>query len=121
MRPEQYQSNTTASLRAFHSLSAVQARELEQGMALVPGTWEIDRQEGYDGHLTLVISSAEPACDVVFAVWRSGAELQMSMMRGDEQVAVQGFSSIEAVLLAIHSSIDQADAPFPACAQARLV
>ena len=34
MRPEQYLSNTTASLRAFHSLSDAQARELELGMAL---------------------------------------------------------------------------------------
>ena len=121
MRPEQYLSNTTASLRAFHSLSAAQARELELGMALVPGSWEIDRQEGYDGHLTLVISSAEAACDAVFAVWRSGAELQMSTMRGDEQVTVQGFSSVSAVLLAIHSSIDQVSAPSPARAQTRLV
>ena len=121
MRPEQYLSNTTASLRAFHSLSAAQARELELGMALVPGSWEIDRQEGYDGHLTLVSSSTDTACDVVFAVWRAGAQLQMSTMRGDEQIAVQGFSSIEAVLLAIHNSIDQAGAPFPARAQTRLV
>lgn len=121
MRPEQYQSNTTASLRAFYSLSNTQARELELGMALIPGTWEIDRQEGYDGHLTLVISSADTACDVVFAVWRSGAELQMSTMRGDEQVAVQGFSSVPAVLLTIQSSIDQASAPFPARTQTRLV
>jgi hypothetical protein len=121
MRPEQYLSNTTASLRAFHSLSAAQARELELGMALVPGTWEIDRQEGYDGHLTLVISSADPACDILFAIWRAGAELQMSTMRGDEQVAVQSFSSVQDVLLAIHSSIDQVDASFLAPAPTRLI
>ncbi len=121
MRPEQYLSNTTASLRAFHSLSSAQARELELGMALVPGTWEIDRQEGYDGHLTLVVSSADPACDILFAVWRAGAELQMSTMRGDEQVAVEGFSSVRAVLLAIRTSIDQASAPLPNRAQMRLV
>ncbi|TPG46445.1 hypothetical protein EAH89_24865 [Roseomonas nepalensis] len=121
MRPEQYQSNTTASLRAFHSLSAAQASELELGMSRVPGTWEIDRQEGYDGHLTLVISSADTTCDALFAVWRSGAELQMSTMRGDEQVTVQSFSSVKAVLLAIQSSIDQVAAPFLARAQTRLL
>ena len=121
MRPEQYLSNTTASLRAFHSLSAAQALELELGMARVPGSWEIDRQEGYDGHLTLVISSADTTCDVVFAVWRSGAELQMSTMRGDEQVSVQGFSSVKAVLLAIQSSIDQVGAPFPVRTLTRLI
>ena len=87
----------------------------------MPGSWEIDRQEGYDGHLTLVISSADTACDAVFAVWRSGAELQMSTMRGDEQVAVEGFSSVSAVLLAIRTSLNQASAPLPIRAQTRLV
>ncbi|TPG58463.1 hypothetical protein EAH89_07565 [Roseomonas nepalensis] len=121
MRPEQYLSNTTAPLRAFHSLSDEQAGEFEAGLALLPGAWELDRQEGYDGHLTLLFSPADAACDVVFAVWRAGAELQLSTMRGDEPVAVEGFGSVRAVLLAIRDSVRRTGAPFALGGPMRLV
>ncbi|WP_277753921.1 hypothetical protein [Muricoccus nepalensis] len=41
MRPEQYLSNTTASLRAFYSLSAAQARELELGSGPINQGWRL--------------------------------------------------------------------------------
>lgn len=101
--PHPNAANTASSLRAFQSLSDAEAYEMEIGMASVPGAWEIDRQESYDGHLTLVISSAAPSSDLVLAVWRSGSDLQMSTMHGDEQVATEAFRSTEAVLQAIRS------------------
>lgn len=121
MRPEHYQPNTAAPLRAFHSLSDAQAGEFEAGLALLPGAWEVDRQEDYDGHLTLVISPADAAGDLLFAVWRAGAELQLSTMRGDETVAVQGFGSVREVLLAIREGAGGKDAPFAPGAPTRLI
>ncbi|WP_043840426.1 hypothetical protein [Muricoccus aerilatus] len=96
---------TSARLRAFRSLSDAQARELEAGLASLPGTWEIDRQEGYDGHLTLVITARDAAPELFFAVWRTSTGLQMSTMQADEQISVQAFSSIDAVLLAIRRCV----------------
>lgn len=116
-------SATSAPLRAFQSLSDAQARELEVGMAAIPGSWEIDCQESYDGHLTLIITAADVTPGLLFAVWRDGADLQLSTMKDDEQVAVQAFISVRAVLLAIRSfsAPKSHSLPVPAAAHLRLV
>lgn len=113
-------ANDTASLQASNSLSEAQSHELEAGMASVPGTWEIDRQESYDGHLTLVITAADTLPELLFAVWRDGSDLQLSTMQGDEQVAVQAFSSVRAVLLTIRGFVAPRSFSSPLSAAARL-
>ena len=113
-------ANDAASLQACDSLSEAQSHELEAGMASVPGTWEIDRQESYDGHLTLIITAADASPELLFAVWRDGTDLQLSTMQGDEQVAVQACNSVEAVLLTIRGVVAPRSLSSPLSAAARL-
>lgn len=94
-----------ASLQASSNLSEAEVRALAEGMASAPGTWEAECQESYDGDRTLVITSATPASDLSFAVWRSGAGLQLAVVRNDDPEETQLLASIEAVLLAIHDRL----------------
>lgn len=116
-------TNTVAALPALHSLSEVDVRELEEGLISLPGIWEMHRQEDYEGDLTLVITAAATASDLVFAVWRCGTNLQLSAMQGDDELANRVLGSTEAVLRAIGdlTPFDKTPAVFRALARLRLV
>ena len=118
-------TNTMATLPALHSLSEVDVRELDEGLISLPGSWEMHRQEDYEGNLTLVITAAAAATasDLVSAVWRSGTNLQLSAMQGDDELANRVLGSTEAVLRAIGdlTPFDKTPAVFRALARLRLV
>lgn len=94
-----------ASLGASGNLSEAEVRAVAAGMASAPGTWETECQEGYDGGLTLVITSAPAASNLSFAVWRSGAGLRLTVLRQDDPEETRLLASAEAVLLAIHDRL----------------
>ena len=75
-------SDTTSAIRALHSLCETQATSIVTGLGSLAGTWDIERHESCDGHLSLVLTHT--ICDTAIIVDRDAEGIHVSLMVGDE-------------------------------------
>jgi hypothetical protein len=61
-------------------------------------SWSLDRHEGYDGDLTLVLSSRDSAASLVFS--RSSAGFHAAIMEADAYRALGCYASLDALIAA---------------------
>ncbi len=73
----------TSPIRALHSLTHGQADRVEAALAQRPGSWTAERHEGYDGHLSLVLSPPDAADDRTLVVHRDEHGLRLDVTQGD--------------------------------------
>ena len=79
-------AEAASPIRALHSLCETQATSIVNGLGSLAGTWEIERHESCDGHLSLVLTHT--ACDTTIIVGRDSAGIHVSLMLGDELHAI---------------------------------
>ena len=93
---QEWDRSAASPLRALHSLTETQVARLEGALARLPGSWSLDRHEGYDGHLTLLVTAAGDD-STSFSLHRTGQELHLSLWQGDEPTRSGTFLSVEEV------------------------
>jgi hypothetical protein len=102
MTPESIQSAMSESgpgpLRAIDSLREHHVASLARAFSPWLATWSLDRHEGYDGDLTLILSSACGAVSLVFS--RSAAGFHAAIMEADAYRALGCFPSLDKLVAA---------------------
>ena len=73
--------HTLSPLRALGSLTSAQANQIVAGLSSLAGTWGIERHEGCDGHLSLLVTHAAP--DPPLLVERDTRGIRISLVLGD--------------------------------------
>ena len=68
-------------LRALCSLTSAQAAQVVAGLSSLAGTWNIERHESCDGHLSLLVSHT--ACEATILVDRDHAGIHVSLVLAD--------------------------------------
>ena len=74
--------DTLSPIRALGSLTPAQADQVVAGLSSLAQTWNIERHESCDGHLTLLLAHAE--CDIIIIVDRGTTGMRVSIMVGDQ-------------------------------------
>lgn len=69
-------------LRAMGSLTSAQANQIVAGLSSLAGTWDIERHESCDGHLSLLV--AHTAHDTSLLVERDTHGIRLSLVLGDQ-------------------------------------
>ena len=69
-------------LRAMDSLTSAQADQVVAGLSSLTGTWDIERHESCDGHLSLLL--AHTGHDTSIIVDRDQDGINVSLMLGDK-------------------------------------
>ncbi len=85
-------------LRAMDSLREHHVAALARAFRPWAGSWSLDRHEGYDGDLTLILSSRDGAASLVFS--RSSAGFHAAIMEGDAYRTLGCFASLAALITA---------------------
>jgi hypothetical protein len=75
--------DTLSPLHALHRLRDVQVSLLAQTIAGFAGTWTLERHEGYDGDLTVLLVSARRD-DATYVISRSAHGFHLGANLGDE-------------------------------------
>ena len=75
-------AETASPIRALHSLCETQATSIVTGLGSFAGTWDIERHESCDGHLSLVLTHT--ICDTAIIVGRDAKGIHVSLMLGDK-------------------------------------
>ena len=88
----------TSPIRALHSLTHAQADQVEAALAQRPLSWVAERHEGYDGHLSLMLSQGEAADERTLVVHRDAQGLRLDVTRGDRWDRVGCWPDMESLL-----------------------
>ena len=80
--PTKTYAEATSPIRALHSLCETQATSIVTGLGSLASTWDIERHESCDGHLSLILTHT--ICDTAIIVGRDSAGIHVSLMLGDE-------------------------------------
>ena len=93
-------ADTTSPIRALHSLCETQATTIVTGLGSLAGTWDIERHESCDGHLSIVINHT--ICYTAVIIGRDSAGIHVSLMLGDElRTSSYRYASTDAALNAV--------------------
>ena len=98
-------------LRAFRSLREGHVLELSRITAREQGRWKLERHEGYDGDLTVLITSAEPqageGCPSL-VVHRTQAGFHLAVSRDDDYAKLGCFTSMEELVAKLWEAMSRA-------------
>lgn len=75
-------ADATSVIRALHSLRETQATSIVTSLSSLVSTWDIERHESCDGHLSLVLTHT--MYDTTIIVGRDAEGIHVSLMLGDE-------------------------------------
>ena len=84
--------DTLSPIRALGSLTLAQADQIVAGLSSLAKTWDIERHESCDGHLSLLLAHAER--DITIIVDRDSTGIRISIMVGDQIYASRQHNAI---------------------------
>ncbi len=86
-------ADTASPVRALHSLTERHVTALSEALPHLAGQWVLDRHEGYDGDLTLLLSSPDaPAAH--FVISRKASLFHLAATTGDEYRQIGDFAQL---------------------------
>ena len=109
MRESQTAQDDTAlgTIRSFFSLTERQAAAITAVVLNGSADWVLDRHEGWDGHLMLLITPAEGSDDApTYTVDRDAAGLHLRVLEHEIYRALGTFSALEDLVAALQRIVE---------------
>jgi hypothetical protein len=97
-------ADAVSPLTAMHSLREAHAAALALAVSACPGTWTLDRHEGYDGDLTVLLTPADAASPIL-VVSHAADGFHLSGNRDDACERLGCFGSLDSLLAAVRSVV----------------
>jgi hypothetical protein len=89
-------------LRSIHGLREADVAALTQAVAALDGSWSVERHEGYDGDLTVLIMPRDESRET-FVVSRNADGVSLATNVGDDYRTIGIFASIGDVMQVVRS------------------
>ena len=91
-------------LRALHSLREKHVRTLARTLTLLPGTWSLERHEGCDGDLTLMLMPHQ-ADRANLVVSREADGFHLTANHGDDYRELGCFSALDELVVTVRANV----------------
>jgi hypothetical protein len=91
-------------IRALYSLRPGHLGVLSHLVSRIPGAWSLDRHEGCDGDLTVIVSAQDPN-SAIFVISRTKEGFHLGLNEQDEYEKLGSFSSLDELVSEIEARI----------------
>ncbi len=96
--------DTLSPLRALHSLREKHVQTLARTLSQLPGIWSLERQEGYDGDLTVMLMPQRPEGES-FIISRKADGFHLGASQEDDYRELGCFAGIDELVAVMHANL----------------